>query len=201
MIRSTLFPILALLNVATPAVAQDAGGVPIKSNFIGSGAVKGLAQPLPFTRTFVTARDVQGGLTPADHQAQNQNTITKLRGDAGFLAGFHLGQPLAPSRQILQDQSQGGDPGVGGDQSLGFDQVINDFGFHRRQRARTVIINNLGPLALTNGNGNVVQQQFAPGSGPVAQQQVATTPAPGSSGGGALNLVAPGGNIIQRAPR
>jgi len=46
----------------------------------------------------------------------------------------------------------------------------------------------------------VVQQQTANGSGPIAQQQVATMPGAASAGGGALNLVTGSGNIIQRAP-
>ena len=38
-------------------------------------------------------------MTAADHQAADQNAITQLRGDPGFLSGFSMGTPLAASRQ------------------------------------------------------------------------------------------------------
>lgn len=165
-------PLLAVLTFGMPAMAQDSGGVALSPGI--KGGPVGLARPLPFTRPpFVTAHELQGGLTPADHQATNQNTISRLRGDPGFLSGFALGTPLAASRQAGQSQPDGAAP---------------------------LIINNQGPLALTVGNGNVVQQQSATGSGPIAQQQVATTPAAGSKGGGAANLVTGAGNIVQRSP-
>jgi hypothetical protein len=111
--------------------------------------------------------------------------ITALRGDPGYLAGSAFGTPLAPSRQ----------PPIG---------LPDDGGFRFRRHHHgngegPIIINNEGPMAITVGDGNVVQQQSAISPGPVAQQQVSTT-APGSPGGGALNLVSRGGNITQRAP-
>jgi hypothetical protein len=177
-------PLLALLTLAMPgfggpAMAQDTGGVALAPG--SKGGPVGLARPLPVTRPpLLTAREAQNGLTPADHQAADQNAITNLRGDPGFLAGFSQGTPLAPSRQTLP-----------------FDP---EFQRHHPRGPSPIIINNQGPLAVTVGNGNVVQQQSANGSGPIAQQQVATTPAGGSSGGGATNLVTGGGNIVQRAP-
>lgn len=183
-----MVPFLALLALATPAPAgaQDAGGLRLLPGVIKHGGPQGLAQPLPFTRTFITARDVQGGMTPADHSAKNQSMITKLRGDPGYLAGFHFGQPNAPSRQ--------------GDGARGFG--ITGF----MDPPAPIIINN-GPLSIVKGNGNLLQQQFTPGGGPVAQQQVATAPPPGTasgtvfkSAGGALNMVTADGNIIQGSP-
>lgn len=174
--------LFALLSLGAPAMAQDTGGVALAPGI--NGGPVGLARPLPFTRPpLVTAREAQGGLTPADHQAQNQAAITRLRGDPGFLAGFAFGTPLAPSRQPVPT-------------------LPDDAGFRQRHRHGNgpIIINNEGPLAVTVGNGNVVQQQSATGSGPIAQQQVATTPSAGSPSGGAVNLVTGGGNIIQRAP-
>jgi hypothetical protein len=166
-----LAPMLALLTLCSPAFAQDVGGLALAPGI--KGGPVGLARPLPFTRTFVTAHDVQGGMTPADHQAQNQAMISRLRGDPGYLAGFSFGTPLAPSRQV---------------------PVAPDGGYG------PIIIHNRGPMAVSVGNGNVVQQQSSTGSGPVAQQQVATTPYAASKGGGATNLVTSSGNIIQRSP-
>jgi hypothetical protein len=168
-----------LLTASLPAMAQDTGGVGLAPGLHG-GPV-GLARPLPYTRPpLVTARELQGGPTAADHQAINQNSITGMRGDPGFLSGFALGTPLAASRQPVPDSAE--------------------YRRHHAQSPRQVIINNQGPLAVTVGNGNVVQQQSATGSGPIAQQQVATTPSAGASGGAATNLVTGAGNIIQRAP-
>lgn len=169
------------LTIGAPAVAQDSGGVGLAPGT--NGGPVGLARPLPYTRPpFVTAHDLQGGLTPADRQQKNQDMISRLRGDPGFLAGFSGGTPLAASRQPLAT-------------------LPDDGGYRQRHpQPRQVIINNEGPLAVTVGNGNVVQQQSAISSGPIAQQQVATTPAAGAATGGATNLVTGGGNIVQRAP-
>jgi hypothetical protein len=183
MINRALMSGLALMAFGAQAMAQDSGGVRLAAGL--NGGPVGLARPLPYTRPpLLTARDLQNGMTASDHQAQNQDMIARLRGDPGFLSGFSFGTPLAPSRQA---------------------QVVsNDGGYgqrhHHGHSGRPVIINNEGPLAVTVGNGNVVQQQSANGSGPIAQQQVATVPGAGSHGGGALNLVSGAGNIIQRAP-
>ena len=171
-----------LIMAEMPVMAQESGGVRLAPGLNGGPA--GLARPLPFTRTpLVSARDLQGGPTPADRKAQNQNAIARLRGDPGYLAGFAGGIPLAPSRQPSQTLA-----GEGGFQADG------------RRGERPIIINNEGPLALTVGNGNVIQQQSAIGSGPIAQQQVATTSNAEVSGGGATNLITTGGNIVQRTP-
>ena len=182
MIARSLFPMLALLSVGVPAMAQDSGGLRLAAGT--NGGPVGLARPLPFTRPpFLSARDLQNGMAPGDHQAKNQAMISRLRGDPGFLSGFSFGTPVAASRQkpTLPD-----DGGYGYRQEHGYGEG-------------PIIINNQGPLAVTVGNGNVVQQQYATGSGPIAQQQVATTPG-AVSGGGALNLVSGSGNIIQRSP-
>jgi len=182
MLRTVMIAGLALQCFAVPVLAQESGGLGLDPSV--KDGPHGIARPMQFTRPpFLTAHDVQNGMTAADHQAQNQTMISRLRGDPGYLSGFSLGTPLAASRQVQA--------------------LPNDAGYwYRRQHgqgSRTTIINNEGPLAVTVGNGNVVQQQSATGSGPIAQQQVATTPALGSQGG-ALNLVTGSGNIIQRAP-
>ena len=90
---------------------------------------------------------------------------------------------------------------VADDGGFGFDGgFVDGGGFasggrRRRRRSRPIIINNQGPLAVTNGNGNVVQQQTATSPGPIAQQQLT-----GTGPGGALNLVTGSGNIVQRVP-
>src|ERR1700722_15830687 len=111
MIKQALLPVLALIAMSVPAMAQDSGGVPLKSN-VPSGAIN-IARPLPFVQQpFFTAQSVQNGMTAADHQAADQNAITKLRGDPGFLSGFLQGQPLAASRQpVLTDGGSGGGGG------------------------------------------------------------------------------------------
>jgi hypothetical protein len=189
MAHRTLLPVLALLAVSAPAIAQESGGLRLAPGI--NGGPVGLARPMPFTfPPMLSAHDAQNGMTPADHQTQNQNMISALRGDPGFLSGFSFGTPLATSRQV--QQTQGGP---------------NDGGYEYRRHHHghgngPVIINNQGPLAVTVGNGNVVQQSNANGSGPIAQQQVATMPGAGSSvgGGGNLNLVTSSGKILQRAP-
>jgi hypothetical protein len=183
MIGFRLIAIVALLSFGAPVMAQESGGLGLDPSI--KDGPHGLARPLGFTRTpFMTAHDAQGGMTASDHQAQNQTMISRLRGDPGFLSGFSFGTPLAASRQIATTSP-------------------DDNGYryrHSHHGNGPIIINNQGPLAVTVGNGNVVQQQSATGSGPIAQQQVATTPTLGSHGGGALNLVSGSGNIIQRAP-
>ena len=181
-IRTTLFASI-LLALALPAAAQQSGGLRIAPE--AKGGPVGLARPLPVANTLITAADLQRGMSPTDRQALHQNMISRLRGDQGFLGGFSFGQPLAPSRQV-----QVADDGGGFDSGGAFAS-----GGHHRHHNRPIIINNQGPLAVTNGSGNLVQQQSAIGSGPIAQQQVV-----GTGPGGALNLVTGSGNIVQRAP-
>jgi hypothetical protein len=185
MVRSIIVTGLALMALAAPAFAQESGGLGLDPSI--KDGPHGLARPLQFTRQpYVTAHDLQNGMTAADHQAQNQAMISRLRGDPGFLAGFSMGTPLAASRQPQQ--------------TIPYDDGYRYRRSHGGHGQGPIIINNEGPLAVTVGNGNVVQQQSATGSGPIAQQQVATTPAAGSHGSGALNLVTGAGNILQRAP-
>lgn len=189
MVRSTVFAGLALLSFGASALAQESGGLGIDPSL--KDGPHGLARPMQFTRPpFMTAHDVQNGMTAADHQTQDQNMISALRGDPGYLSGFAFGTPLAASRQA-QTQTQ--------TQTWPYDAGYRYRRTHGHGQG-TTIINNQGPLAVTVGNGNVVQQQSSTGSGPTAQQQVATIPAMGSNGGGALNLVSGSGNIIQRVP-
>jgi hypothetical protein len=183
MIRPSLTALLLLVAMVVPALAQDSGGVRLAPGL--NGGPVGLARPLPFTRPpLVTAHDLQAGMTAADHQTQNQAMITRIRGDSGYLAGMAFGSPLAASRQPAQGANAWGANAE-----------------HGRGHRQPIIINNNGPLAVTVGNDNLVQQQSATGPGPIAQQQVATVGTQTSrANGGALNLVSGGGNIIQRVP-
>jgi hypothetical protein len=178
--RAPLLLASALLALALPAAAQEAGGLRIAPE--AKGGPVGLARPLPGAQALITAHDLQGTMAPADRQALHQNMITRLRGDPGFLSGFSFGQPNAASRQ--QEQAF--------DDSGGF---AGSTGHRHHHQSRPIVINNQGPLALTVGNGNTVQQQSAITTGPVAQQQIA---GPGQAG--ALNLVTGAGNILQRSP-
>jgi hypothetical protein len=183
MTSSTAIAIFALLAFSAPAMAQESGGLGIDPSL--KDGPHGLARPMQFTRMpFMTAQSVQNGMTATDHQTQNQNLISKLSGDPGYLSGFQFGTPLAASRQTQQGLY---DPGYWGRH-------------HHKNGQGTTIINNEGPLAVTVGNGNVVQQQSATGSGPIALQQVATKASGGSGNHGAANVVTGSGNIIQRAP-
>ena len=181
-IRATLIA-SALLALALPATAQESGGLRIAPE--AKGGPVGLARPLPSPQALITAADLQGAMSPTDRQAQHQSMISRLRGDPGLLAGFSFGQPLAASRQGRRRRRRSATAASGG----GF------VGGHRHHRSRPIVINNQGPLAVTVGNDNLVQQQSANGPGPIAQQQIA-----GTGPGGALNLVTGGGNIIQRSP-
>jgi hypothetical protein len=179
-------PIMLFGAIGASAYAQESGGLHLAPN-VGRGPV-GLAQPMPFVPSLITAQQAQNGMNQQSHQALNQNMITSLRGDPGFLSGFSFGAPLATSRQQVAAPATG-DYGYGNDGGYG----------HRHHHKQTpVVINNTGPLAVTVGNGNVVQQQYARGSGPIAQQQVSTTA--GSAGGGAANVVTGSGNILQTTP-
>jgi hypothetical protein len=180
MITRFMLPVLALAGFAAPAMAQDAGGLNLAPS-TGRGP-SGLARPLLSARMpMTTAQDMQNGVTGSAHQTQNQNMIAALRGDPGLLSGFQFGSPLAASRQPQQ-------------------QLPDDGGWHHRQRRGhgdgPVIIDNGGALAVTVGNGNVVQQSTASGAGPIAQQQVATMP--GGVTAGAANLAGGSGGPAQR---
>lgn len=181
--RRALIPAL-LLMAALPAAAQDAGGLSLSPEALAVGGPRGLARPLPFTLPSIGAADVQAGSTPDQRRARSRDMIGRLRGDGGFLDGFSFGQPRAASRQPPPPPAEP------------FVPVIID--------QRTRIVNNLfeGPVAITNGDNNIVQQQGpARGAGPSAQQQVVTVGGAATRGGGATNVVTPGGNVVQAAPR
>ena len=199
---------------AMPAAAQESGGLGLSPEALSSGGPRGLARPLPFTFPSITAADLQSTPTPAQRRQQHQEMIARVRGDGGLLDGFSFGQPRAASRQRPLPAPP--DPvfaPVFVDASTFVDQrtkVVNRVNVQERTR----VVNRFeAPVAVTVGDGNVVQQQGAgsaakgAANGPVAQQQVATVGGrtvrgPGGAvASGATNLITADGNIVQRTPQ
>jgi len=205
-----LIPTLIFASLALPAAAQDVGGLKLSPRT--SKWPHGLAQVLQGAQTpFVTASDLQNAAKAKDRSTKHQQMIASVRGDSGFLGGFSFGNPLNASVQPppkFQDDPgfvDGGSGNVFIDGSTFVDASSfngGNGGQGGHGRRRPVIINNTfdGPVAVTAGNGNVVQLSTAQGSGPIAQQQVATVGG-ATHGGGATNLVTSAGNIVQSAPR
>lgn len=104
MIRKCLLPAAALLMTAGTASAQDAGGIGFPSGISPANLAQAFAQP---QRMPVFANPQRRGAPPGalvtnptvSRKGTHQQAITKIRGDAGFLAGFNKGQALAVSRQ------------------------------------------------------------------------------------------------------
>jgi hypothetical protein len=142
--HSTRLPALALLALFhLPAAAQEAGGVVLDPQVLASANVPVLTPPgFPFNHT-------GSGISPngppnvgsaANRSATNQQLISQIRGDGGFLEGFQNGQPLAASRQPAQA------PEV--------PIVINNTPYFFNSQG--------GPVSVDFGSGNVVQQQVGP---------------------------------------
>ncbi|MGF7177869.1 hypothetical protein [Azospirillum doebereinerae] len=100
-----LHGIAVLLLSASGAAAQDRGGIGFGPEGVSpANLAQAFAQPAR-QPVFVNAarRGAPPGMrvtNPAQSRKEvHQQLIAKTRGDAGFLAGFHQGQPLAASRQ------------------------------------------------------------------------------------------------------
>ncbi|CAO3433833.1 hypothetical protein [Azospirillum doebereinerae] len=100
-----LHGIAVLLLSASGAAAQDSGGIGFGPGGVSAANLaQAFAQPAR-QPVFVNAarRGAPPGMrvtNPAQSRKEvHQQLIAKTRGDAGFLAGFHQGQPLAASRQ------------------------------------------------------------------------------------------------------
>ena len=98
---TTLFA-ATLLALAVPAGAQEVGGLRIAPG--AKGGPVGIARPLPEVNTWITAADLQRGMSPTERQSLHQGMISRLRGDAGFLGGFCLrpaggAEPAGASRR------------------------------------------------------------------------------------------------------
>ncbi len=165
--RTALFPtVAALLLTAGTAAAQVAGGIAFPPGPIPGAAMAQAFSQAP--RLPVSVNPTPRGAPPGAmvtnpsvrRSSVNQQAITRIRGDAGYLAGFNKGQPLAASRQPPVQP----DPGF----------TIIDAPF---------IVNNFNSaLNFAFGDGNVSQQQLGDGAaGPVetaAPAQPAPEPAP-----------------------
>ena len=191
MVCRLIVPALAVLaSLATPAAAQESGGLTLAPR--NARGPTGLARMLPFVPNAVSAADVQASLKATDHSARHQEMIAHLRGDAGFLGGFAFGRPLSASVQPIQRVPLAPEPDFG---------TADGQGHGGRRRPRQIVLNQTfeGPVVI--GDNNNVQQQIANGSGPIALQQVLSqSAASGTAGGGAVNVVGADGRIVQQAP-
>jgi len=165
--RTALLPtVAALLLTAGTAAAQVTGGIAFPPGPIPGAAMAQAFSQAP--RLPVSVNPTPRGAPPGAmvtnpsvrRSSVNQQAITRIRGDAGYLAGFNKGQPLAASRQPPVQP----DPGF----------TIIDAPF---------IVNNFNSaLNFAFGDGNVSQQQLGDGAaGPVetaAPAQPAPEPAP-----------------------
>src|SRR4051794_2687078 len=176
--RSLLLGLALAAAFAGSSAAQEAGGIAVAPEAVGG--LSGLARLPDPVFPGGAAQTLEAGMAPADRQAGHQAMIARLRGDSGYLGGFAFGQPLAPSRTLSVAASPYGLVESGG--VLQQPVVIDNFG---------------GPIAVANGDGNVIQQATA-GSGTVGQQQIANLGG-APSAAGAANLVGDG-DVVQRAP-
>lgn len=167
--RTVLLPtVAALLLTAGTAAAQVTGGIAFPP-----GPIPGAAMAQAFSQTPrlpVSVNPTPRGAPPGAmvtnpsvrRSTVNQQAITRIRGDAGYLAGFNKGQPLAASRQ---PPVQPVDPSF----------TIIDAPF---------IVNNFNSaLNFAFGDGNISQQQLGDGAtagtaGPVEAAAPAPAPEP-----------------------
>nr|WP_222528160.1 hypothetical protein [Azospirillum sp. 412522] len=175
LLPAILIPAAAALLLTTgmaatagTAAAQATGGIAFPP-----GPIPGAAMAQAFAQTPrlpVSVNPTKRGAPPGamvtnpsvSRSSVHQQSITRIRGDAGYLAGFNKGQPLAASRQ---PPVQPVDPSF----------TIIDAPF---------IVNNFNSaLNFAFGDGNVSQQQLgdgtaAGGAGPVETATPAPEPAP-----------------------
>lgn len=92
------YGLLLLAAAASPAMAQDSGGLELSPEALAVGGPQGLARPMRVTFPSIGAADLQSTPTPAGRQQRHQAMIARTRGDGGYLESFALGQPRAASR-------------------------------------------------------------------------------------------------------
>lgn len=160
MVRTALLSGLAAMTAAVTLLAGTAGAQDVGGLALGPGV--GMGVPLvPRQPVFVNAakRGAPPGAmvtNPAvSRKSVHQQAIAKIRGDAGFLAGFHQGQPLAPSRQ----------PPI--------EPLVPNFTFIEAP----FIVNNINSaLNLTFGDGNISGQDIPQEAGIGPQDTGAAKP-------------------------
>jgi len=104
-LTASILSTLAMSALTLPAMAQQSGGLQI--HYARPGGPVGLARPLlSAPMPLITAQQMQGGMTASDHQTVDQNLISALQGDPGFLSGFQFGMPMAASSQMQMLPSQ-----------------------------------------------------------------------------------------------
>ncbi|WP_431858426.1 hypothetical protein [Azospirillum sp.] len=146
MIRPFLLPAAALLLTAGSAAAQDMGGIGFAPGGpSAANLAQAFAQP---ARMPVFANPQKRGAAPGamvtnpgvSRSQMHQQSITKIRGDAGLLGGFNKGQALAVSRQPPPPE------------------IVPNFTFIDAP----FIVNNVNSaLNFTVGDGNVSEQGMA----------------------------------------
>jgi hypothetical protein len=114
-LRPILLSGLAVFALSmTPALAQESGGVRLSAEALNTENAQGRVlehvvgqiQRIQLLRAAGTtgaaaapgAAGANAADPAADRQSVNQQAVARFRGDAGFLAGFSRGQPLAASR-------------------------------------------------------------------------------------------------------
>ncbi len=103
--RTILIGIAALALLTGAASAQEAGGLGVSGPGLGQmhqgrPAQDGAGVAGPLARA---PADVKAANPARAREEVAQQAIASIRGDAGYLAGFHFGQPLAASRQPPPD--------------------------------------------------------------------------------------------------
>jgi hypothetical protein len=175
----------ALALSTVPAAAQQTGGEALAPEVLSTPGAAELIRERAFTRLQVfqavqalrpgaaavtTAVNPNAGNPALDRSAVNQQALARVpsRGDAGFLAGFSGGQPLASSR-VRPPPAE---------------IVAPTF----IDKSKTLVVNAFGsPVSI--GNGNVVQQQVANSTaisvgGPASATAAADNPAGRGNHGG-----------------
>jgi len=103
MTRMTLLHTLAAVALwSASAAAQSAGGLSVSGPGLGQlpmSALQSQGGGVSAGSRLSSPADVRAANPARGRQATDQQAIARIRGDAGYLAGFQFGQPLAPSRQ------------------------------------------------------------------------------------------------------
>jgi len=103
MTRKTLLHTLAAVALwSADAAAQTAGGLSVSGPGLGQlpmSALQSQGGGSGSAGLLSAPADVRAANPARSRQTTDQQAIARIRGDAGYLAGFQFGQPLAPSRQ------------------------------------------------------------------------------------------------------